>query len=686
MKEKLLNFLDRNWIIIYNAITIILIELMAVLVTSSKFYISSPRILITLVLLISICLYIIKSQFVRYITSVCLMTLFAIVDIIFIVIYELTGQTFEFQMFSLRNDAFGIIESIPINTLYFFVIGIVISAFVIFGKRYLDNSKCKIIEHKRGILIKVCSILVSIVFLYLSVTSLSVTKDFYEELIYSTSDNSYSKSGVTSNFLTEMYKGLTKSDDYECDFDTLTSYLYDDSQIKKSNHKENFEKEYNVVTVLCESLEWMSFICDLEKYPNGLVLTDPTGNNRTQEELARDLFPNLYKVLDESTIMTNFHSKEKTDISENYSNLGVYPTNSYTNYDFYENTISLSLANTLKTLDTDIACNIFHNGTNSFYNRNIYEHTIGFDNYYAYDELQECEEFTDWYKEGQRNLDSQMVDCFKDEMFPTNKRFYTYIISITSHGQYTYRESLSNYYDKLNAYGIYVDPEKPFSDTQNAYYSYVGACMELDNMIGKIYDELQQRGLLENTVISLFGDHNCYYQGLSNYVKDIPDNYKEDGIDYTFLYNVPWIVRIPNSKAQVIDKFTCTSDILPTIYDILGIDVFGNFMYGNSAFNEEESILYSRAYNFFVGRDIIYTSLNNIKYQGQLVNIYDITNKTQKLVEKIKNIDLVFYNDYFSKELTDNLNNILSKASVNGISTYNDYYKYKIRSLNKVNL
>lgn len=49
--------------------------------------------------------------------------------------------------------------------------------------------------------------------------------------------------------------------------------------------------------------------------------------------------------------------------------------------------MSMSMANTLKALDKDITCNIFHNGTNSFYNRVVYEKTVGFDNYYAYNEL-----------------------------------------------------------------------------------------------------------------------------------------------------------------------------------------------------------------------------------------------------------------------------------------------------------
>lgn len=684
MKEKVLNFLDRNWIILYNAISILIIELTAVYITSGSFYISKPHLLFSLILFISVCLYIIKIQFVRYITSICVMVILSLIDIVFIVIYELTGQVFEFTMFQLRNDAMGIVESIPINTLYFFTSGILISAFIIYGKRYLNISKLKVIQSNRGLLVKVGSLFISVFFILLSINSLTVNTDYYEKLMYSSSDNSYSKSGVLPNFITELYKGQKNDDNYICDYDELTSYLYKDKEIKKSNHKENFDKNYNVVSILCESFEWMSFICDLDKYPNGLQLIDPKGENKTQEELARELFPNLYRVLDESTVMTNFHSKEKTDVSENYSYLGVYPSNSSTNYDFYNNTISLSLINTLKSLDSNISCNIFHNGTNTFYNRNIYEHTIGFDNYYGYDELQECDEFTDWYKEGERNLDSQMVDCFKDEMFSTDKRFFTYIISITSHGQYTYRKSLSNYYEKLFEYGIYVDPNKSFSDTENAYYSYIGTIMELDYMIGRVYEELESRNLLNNTIISLFGDHNCYYQGLSNYVKDIPDNYKEEGKDYTFLYNVPWIIRIPNSEPQVVDKFTCTSDIVPTLYDLLGIDIYGNFMYGNSVFNEEESVLYSRSYNFFMTRDIIYTSLNNVKYQTSSVNIYDITNETKDLVEKIKNIDLVFYNDYFSKNITSNLNDILKESNLYNINTYGDYYQYKIKKLNQV--
>ena len=63
--------------------------------------------------------------------------------------------------------------------------------------------------------------------------------------------------------------------------------------------------------VLVESFEWFSFR-NSEEYPNGLGLTD--------KELEY-LFPNLTKFYNESVIMNNFHSREKTDISETFRKL-----------------------------------------------------------------------------------------------------------------------------------------------------------------------------------------------------------------------------------------------------------------------------------------------------------------------------------------------------------------------------
>ena len=135
--------------------------------------------------------------------------------------------------------------------------------------------------------------------------------------------------------------------------------------------------------------------------------------------------------------------------------------------------------------------------------------------------------------------------------------------------------------------------------------------------LGIMMDDLESKGLLDKTTIVIFGDHNSYYQELSGYVKDLED-YTTDR-NYTDLYKVPLMIYDKNLGHKVIGKFTCTSDIVPTITDLLGINTYSNLYYGNSVLSDEESVLYSRAYGFFVGDGVLARSMNNILFKSNKV-------------------------------------------------------------------
>ena len=181
--------------------------------------------------------------------------------------------------------------------------------------------------------------------------------------------------------------------------------------------------------------------------------------------------------------------------------------------------------------------------------------------------------------------------------------------------------------------------------------------MELDKAIGVVVDELEKRGLTDNTMIVLFGDHNAYYQSLSNYVKDIypiADNEKS----ISELYRVPFMIKIGKGEetTHFIDKFTCTADIYPTILSLLGIKYYKNLTYGNSVFSKEESILYSRAYNVFLTDKIYFTTLKNIKWQDESVNstyLADIEQRALILLKKISQCNRIFASDYFNGAYLD---------------------------------
>ena len=104
-----------------------------------------------------------------------------------------------------------------------------------------------------------------------------------------------------------------------------------------------------------------------------------------------------------------------------------------------------------------------------------------------YFELLKKKNFTDWMSEGERNLDSELISSFSDEIMPTDKRFYSYIITITGHGQYSYRKSLKPYYEKLSEYGLKIDSTKDLSDLDNSFITYVATTLEVDKMIGTLY-------------------------------------------------------------------------------------------------------------------------------------------------------------------------------------------------------
>lgn len=704
----------------------LLIELVAVFVTSDKFYIRSPWIFLLVQLVMMLILLTIPSNKARHITASIMLSVFMIVDLVFIVIFEMTETIFDYGMLNLRNDGMAILESVPINFAFFSISMLAIALYIVFGWRYAKNAE-KPVSIK---LISIPTLLVAVVGLgtVLYVNNRNFEQNVQDKL-YRSSEASYCEYGIVGNFLNEFVKGMffTKVD--LGDEQELEDFIYSTDNIYTSNFN---DEEYNVVSILVESFEWHSFVRDFNLYSNGHNINYARYGYTSAEEVLRDLFPNIYDFYDTGIALTNYYSREKTDISENLTLMGSYPTNAYINYDFPDNTMSTSFASVLKTLyGDDITCNYFHNGGSTFYNRSVEIISAGFDSFTATSEMKKMG-MTDYSAKGERNLDADMIDVCQDQMFPTDKRFYTYITTITMHGQYTYRDNLEErgYYKEFADVGFYAKDDDDFASfNYNNFYYYCACVKEFDRALGRIIEELTERTnsagerLIDNTVICLYGDHNTYYSSLSNYVKDI-DNTQDE--NYTNLYRVPCMIKCPNitaakdyltdgtngllaqfkaevreeyptmseeevaTKAQamldsryvisdnqiICKKFACTADVLPTLFDLCGINVYGNLYFGHSIFSKDVSVLYSRAYDMFITDNMYFVSLNNIKYMRKdgvnaensyantYADLYDydkedylvqVETEAKILLKKLSVCNRIFYNDYFArKNINDN--------------------------------
>ena len=646
--NALLHFIKTNYLMVGYIFAAILIELTGVAVTAGKFYMTSPWLFLSLITLMCLISQYLPGHKSRYAFFMCLILINFILDFVFIVIFDSTGGTvFDYAMLNLRNDAMQIVEVIPMSFTFVFVSGIIISLYgtlgFIFTKRIPQPNmplSARITTAALAALVMCGNAMLS----YFGNWHYDSNDLSYK--LYQPETGTYSNKGIVGNMYNELVRGLWFADIDVGDTTELHDFIY--KQTTEPTRYTGYASGYNVVTILCESFEWFTFLYDAEKYPNGFA-RNADGDERTPaqiQEALKQLYPNFYRMYnsDSTVILNNSHSLEKTDISENKSIIGNYPLYQYINYEYPENTLPYSMPNVLKTL-FGVESNSFHNGYKTFYNRNIH-HTkaLGFNSYtsaediYAYD---------DGGGLGERNLDSEMFNTCKAKMFPDNRRFNTFITTITQHGQYAERENLRPYYNKMDSLGIL--PYDEDDEDANALRYYCAAGMDTDKAIGIMLDYLEEKGLADKTLITMFGDHNAYYQGISNYVKNV---YFSSSPNYTELYRVPVMIKVGNRDLgnRVVNKFTCVSDIYPTILDLLGVTIFSNLTYGVSAFSGDESILYSRAYDRFLTDKIFFNSLSNIIYQAPDVDadyIADIEQKATVLLDKISHVNRIFAADYF---------------------------------------
>lgn len=640
-------FLKNNLVFICFVVFSFILESVALLTITGSILVRRPLLSILLFLSLGTIYNLISNVKAKKIFLIIISIFQLLINLFCVILFESTGTLFDFSMLQLASETTQFMDAISIN--YFFIIfsSLLFIIYIIASSyltKYMDSA------YKISYQSLICYI-VLFVSLISQVSIIAYTNYISEEkflnTLYEDSNDNYSNLGITANFVNEISKMLFFNSYSELSYEEIETFIYGET----STPSEYFgvSKGNNLVTILVESFEWFAFISDPSIYPNGSNLT---------EETLDQLFPNLRKFYSQSIIMNNHYSQNKTDISEDEALLGVYPNSAYINYNFANNVSPFSIASLLKQEDNSISNSFFHSNEGSFYNRKDVISSIGYDNLYFLEEMQEKGLHN--YIEGDSscincmNLDSHTVELMKDKMFPVDSRFNTHFTTISMHGNYSFRNNMQRWHDKIEQLEITID---------NYYLkNYLAAVMEFDLSLGLIIEDLTQKGLLENTTIVLFSDHNTYLSNLTYQIKDIQLNdYSSE--NYIELYRVPLMIYDSNIGHKVIDKFTTTYDIVPTILDLFGINYYTNLYYGNSIFSQEESILYSKAYNIFISNGLLYSNINNILYRRDDISnnyINDIEDKSLKLLKKIYYINHIYEYNFFNNN--DNYSKYITKV------------------------
>jgi len=116
----------------------------------------------------------------------------------------------------------------------------------------------------------------------------------------------------------------------------------------------------------------------------------------------------------------------------------------------------------------------------------------------------------------------------------------------------------------------YFDPHQPFEppppyDQLFATDPYLGEIAYADECLGVLLDELEALGVADRTLVVLVSDHG---EGLGDH-----NELTHSVLTYNSTLRVPLVIRVPGGSPRVIESRVGTVDIVPTVLDLLGMEI-----------------------------------------------------------------------------------------------------------------
>lgn len=213
-----------------------------------------------------------------------------------------------------------------------------------------------------------------------------------------------------------------------------------------------------------------------------------------------------------------------------------------------------------------------HGNYGEFYNRK-YEHlyTLGFDEHFDlryYEELGKNTPLIHSYLD-----DKYFFEHFVNLM-PESK-FFAYGISVTSHSPFVPTDKI---------------PQHHFQGLTRLASSYLDFCHYVDEAIGIFIESLQNKKLLDNTILVFYGDHtsSLFKNDLESVLKT-----KLSTVDYRLqMQSVPLIIYNENLfTPQIKRKVTGTVDLYRSLSNLFNLT--SKYHFGNDLFTDEPGYIYS---------------------------------------------------------------------------------------------
>lgn len=206
--------------------------------------------------------------------------------------------------------------------------------------------------------------------------------------------------------------------------------------------------------------------------------------------------------------------------------------------------------------------------------------------------------------------DHSFLNQYADKLKTLKEPFFSTIPTLSSHGPF----DLPDKYRELKL-PKNIDDTKLGGYFQSVHYT--------DKQIGFFIDKLERLGLLNDTVLVIYGDHGGVHKYYNDEIQNVPlegDWWKEGD------YKIPLFIYGKGIEGKTISVAGGQTDIVPTVLYLLGIDV---------------------KENIFMGRNLLNTNRNSTVIKGNKI-VGNPTEEERKRLEKAYTIaDYIIKNKYF---------------------------------------
>jgi lipoteichoic acid synthase len=331
-------------------------------------------------------------------------------------------------------------------------------------------------------------------------------------------------------------------------------------------------KGRNVIAVSLESLQ--SFVINEEM--DGHVIT-PFLN-----ELTKD--PDTFYFSD------FYHQTGlgKTSDSEFLLETSLYPRNGSAVFFTHSGNTYNSLSKRLG--ENGYFTNVMHANNSSFWNRDIMYNALNIEKFYDVNSYTINEgDAVNW---GMKDIPfvKQSVDLMTEMPQP----FYSRLITLTNHYPFV-----------LDEEDMLIPKYDSNSRTLNNYFQSV---RYMDEAIKVLFEDLKEKGLYDNSIIVMYGDH----YGISENHNKAMGMYLDKEItpfDNVKLQKVPLFIHIPGSeKGEVIEDVAGQLDLRPTLLHLMGIDTKGDMQLGADIFSPDHEEFVVFRDGRFVTDKYVYTN------------------------------------------------------------------------------